>query len=278
MSAPAVRPSEQIIEKFGVSGRYTFLLVGLGIAFLVTTTVLAVIFSSQILSFSENLGLLGRPITIFFALIPVTLGLYLIGRGFYVRLAYEYYLTNQRVMERVGFLAQRTVAADYKTVTDLVVRQDIIGRFLLNTGTLAINTAGGPKEEVILVHIDAPNERREQLRELARAAYNGKKITSALVHALSPDANPSSDTNVPVAELGLDPEPNTKNGQVDLESKVPVAMLNLENHQSSISKQQEVVPNQVGVVDQIEDLHGDGIDESDKVRYAQKKLDAGKEE
>ena len=104
MSAPAVRPTEQIIEKFGVSRRYTFLLVGLGIAFLIATSIVLVI-NGQILKFSDSLGLLGRPVTVFLTLIPIVLGLYLIGRGIYVRLAYEYYLTNQRVMERVGFLA-----------------------------------------------------------------------------------------------------------------------------------------------------------------------------
>ncbi len=273
MSVPSIRPTEDIVEEFGVSKRYLVVLLVLGGVIIIATIILWLLFREPLAEFANSLGVLGPLIVGSILLFPVLLALYIFVRAAIIKYSYEYYLTNQRVIERVGIFSQRTVSADYKNITDLVVSQDLIGRVLLGTGTLSVNTAGGPKEEVILVHVEDPNARREQLRELARAAHDGKKITAQLVRSLDPDHANGRGQEQPTDATSSSP-PQEQQGDAAREAKAEAAPSPRGEREQPLRPPVASSPptESIEADEHIEDLRGDGIDESDRIRHAQKKL------
>ncbi len=83
--------------------------------------------------------------------------------GFYLKVANAFALTDQRIIIHTGWLNTQTVSVDYSKITDITVKDNIFERLLAGTGNLAINTAGGPEKEILLLHIDSPYEVRKQL-------------------------------------------------------------------------------------------------------------------
>lgn len=259
---PALRVREQVIEAFGVSVKYTIALAIIGAAIIGVGVYFLFFGASFIATITQGAGPLAPFIVRTFATLIILIGFYTVLRGVYLRLAYHFFLTSERVIEVTGFMAQNSVSAEYRMITDISVRQDATERLLLNTGTLAINTPGGPGEEFILVEIDSPIARREQLRRLAEAVQAGKAVDADFLAELKYETGMARSREAAFAEIAksiggspLQEEMTesvhriTKNGNLD----IPVSQPPINSND-------------------LEDLHGDGVDESDRLRAAQKQL------
>jgi hypothetical protein len=255
MHIPAsLRPQEEVIEEFGVSVKYTILLVIIGVIIVGFDLFVRFALVEMLSRIVVQLGIFGSLFTNGVMIVVALVGLYLIGLGLFFRVAYRYFFTNERVIESVGFFSQQTVSAEYKHMTDLIVRQDPISHLILNTGTLAINTAGGPKEEIVLTNIDNPTARREQVRGLAAATLNGKKITRELLRQLKRQTG----------MLSEDPQPQAVENNGITPAVLPEDVLSV-----AIPESLKLT---INTDEGIEDLRGDGIDDSDRLRAKQKKL------
>lgn len=126
-----ISPNEKIIKVFGYSEKIIKL-------FLIVFIFLGIIFLPVV-----GVGL-------FFLLIA------LIG-NFYFKKAFNYVITNKRIIASLGWLSKKHVFIEYKMITDTEIRQDFFQR-LMNVGDLLINTAGSSKKELILKGIDNPIE------------------------------------------------------------------------------------------------------------------------
>ncbi|MBI2589989.1 PH domain-containing protein [Candidatus Berkelbacteria bacterium] len=220
-----LRIEEEVVESFGVSKKYTILIILIGFAIIVLSLVIGTVLEESIATAVQTFGPLAPLIATLLFLVPIVLGLYLIALGLYFQLAYQYFLTTERVIQSIGLFAKDTTSAEYKGITDITLRQDLFNR-LIGTGTLLINTAGGPMVEIKLVNIDRPSERKELLRQLAQASHRGKKITRDLYRKFK--------------------------------------------HATAMATREEMIASPEHP--SIEDLHSDGIDESDRLRAAQKRI------
>ena len=92
-------------------------------------------------------------------LIPVLLyGLLIIAKAIYRKMTLMYIVTDKRVILKKGLIGQSTVSADYSKVTDVSVEQGVLGRLVLHTGTIVLDTAGTDDSEVILEWVPNPFE------------------------------------------------------------------------------------------------------------------------
>lgn len=97
-------------------------------------------------------------------LIPVFLiGLILITVSLYRKFTLKYLVTDKRVIVKKGLIGQSTISADYSKITDVTVQQGILGRLILHTGTIVLNTAGTDLGEVILEWIQDPFEAKNTI-------------------------------------------------------------------------------------------------------------------
>lgn len=91
-------------------------------------------------------------------LLPVLIGFYFLIAAIYRKLTIRYLISDKRVIVKTGLIGQSTVSANYNKITDITVRQGIIGRVLLHTGTIFLDTAGSDEKEVVLEWINNPFE------------------------------------------------------------------------------------------------------------------------
>ncbi len=243
MSTPAsLRPTEEVIEEFGLSPKFSYLLGAAGAVVFAVVLWFRVIHPGPASALAAALGPAGPMLLTAATLLVLLTGLYLVGLAVFFRFAYRYYLTTERVIQSDGVFSQHIVSAEYKAISDITVRQDAISHLFLGTGTLAINTVGGVPEDVVLMNIDNPVARREQLRGLAAAAHGGRRVTRSLLNELERQTGmePAGTALSPVAGQPLPPVPPT--------------------------------PPAASVDEDIDDLHDDGIDDSDRLRAAQRQL------
>lgn len=76
----------------------------------------------------------------------------------YRKLTLRYLVTDRRVIVKKGLIGQYMVSADYSKITDVTVQQGILGRLILHTGTIVVNTAGTDLGEVIVKWVEDPFE------------------------------------------------------------------------------------------------------------------------
>jgi len=88
--------------------------------------------------------------------IGLLLGLYFIFIGLYRKFTLKYIVTDKRVVLKKGLIGQSTISADYSRVTDVTVEQGILGRLVLHTGSILLNTAGTDLEEITLKWVQDP--------------------------------------------------------------------------------------------------------------------------
>ncbi len=93
--------------------------------------------------------------------IGLLIGSYFTLSGLYKKLTLKYVITDKRVILKKGLIGQSTVSADYSRITDVTVKQGILGRVLLHTGTILLNTAGGDIEELEFKWIQGPFETKD---------------------------------------------------------------------------------------------------------------------
>ena len=75
----------------------------------------------------------------------------------------HYFVTNQKIYKKEGLLWQKVVNAKQLEVDDMQVAQGVFERFVFNTGTIKINTAGSTQFEVILTRVQDPYEMKKQI-------------------------------------------------------------------------------------------------------------------
>src|SRR3989344_1875725 len=146
-------PGERAIHTFGISGGYIFV-------FWVLPFLLMLVLAGAI-------GL-SNAVLCFFFLIPAFSFLVPV---FYELLFVHYAITDQRVMEREGVLHKRFVTVDLPSITDVLIREPFFERFITHTGTISVNTAGGPGIELRFRHVRRPFDVRQDIfRHLQEAA------------------------------------------------------------------------------------------------------------
>ncbi len=94
-----------------------------------------------------------------FVLLIVIAGLYFIFRAIYRLITIKYIVTDQRVIIKRGLIGQSTQSLSYSKITDVHVEQGILGRILLHTGTITLDSAGNTpegEEEMELEWVDDP--------------------------------------------------------------------------------------------------------------------------
>lgn len=272
-----LRADEEVIEEFGVSNKYTYLLLGIGLVIL-GIGILSLLYNDPIIDFiAAGAGPLAPAVFVFISIALFVVSFAVGGIGIYLRLAYRFYLTNQRILERVGLLGQQTISADYPEITEVIVRQDIFNRLLLNTGTLAVNTPGSAGVEFNLVNVDNPAARREILRHLVRAANQGVEIDRRFIAEVKAQTGMSASVEAALAELekstGDVSEPDILNEPEPRKQQIsPVADPAPTIPDAPAAPETKPTPFITTSADEVEDLHGDGIDESDRLRAAQKHL------
>lgn len=84
------------------------------------------------------------------------LGLMLLVPALYLTYFVHYAVTDKRTMTREGILNKHFVTVDYRSITDVAVRETILERIFTRTGTIDVNTAGGHHVELKLRHVARP--------------------------------------------------------------------------------------------------------------------------
>ena len=99
-------------------------------------------------------------------LIPVFfIGLFLIAISLYRKITILYLITDKRVIVKKGLIGQSTISADYSQITDVSVEQGILGRLILHTGTIVLDTAGTDLAKVQLKWVENPFETKNFIYE-----------------------------------------------------------------------------------------------------------------
>lgn len=156
-----LRAGEKTIREFTISPRYFWFSISMGVLVIILLPFFAQGFVSLLLpnQFTHSLIPLGFAVS-------SLIGLVIIFETLYLRAARQYLLTSERVIETIGLFSQRTINAEYSQITDIRVTQDPFERFVLGTGYVGVNTAGGEREEIKLDRVAAPYELCHQIRQL----------------------------------------------------------------------------------------------------------------
>ena len=156
-----LRPGEKVIREFSISPRAFWFSVTIAGLIIIIFPFVAQVFAGLLFSRQPTQSLL--PLGFLFSTV---VGAVIIAGSWYLRASHHYLLTSERVIETVGLISQRTVTAEYSQITDIRVTQDPFERFILNTGYVGINTAGGALEEIKLDRVANPYELCHQIRQL----------------------------------------------------------------------------------------------------------------
>ncbi len=222
MHLPSARPEERSVYEFSISPLYSAaqVLLGVAIPFLFLAAarglIQAGIISQAGAATASQVALVAGGL----------IGLIPIGSALYLRLARHYFITTERIIAVIGWLAQEQVSIDFPAITDLTVSRDVFERFVTASGNLSIDTAGSPADEITLIHIANPVGVRDQILELvekakqlvARLTRNSggpRKIVVAPSSAATPiptnpDVVDANDDGVLDAEAPPSSEPGTE--------------------------------------------------------------------
>ncbi|KXK26080.1 MAG: Bacterial membrane flanked domain protein [candidate division WS6 bacterium OLB20] len=118
------------------------------------------------------LGILYQPvIAISGTLAVAVLYTYILLYNFaYLPRAYNYAITNRRVISQRGILGNVFISVSYEQITDIVLEQTFAERFLFNSGTLHLNTSGSASVELSMTGIDDPVEVKRFISNLMSQA------------------------------------------------------------------------------------------------------------
>lgn len=107
------------------------------------------------------IGIAGLPILIGFIILPITLFYYLV----YIKKAYQYALTNKRILVKKGLFSTKFTSVDYDKITDIHVNEPFWQKFY-KTGDLIVNTAGSDTAEIVLNYIENPYKVKKEIDEI----------------------------------------------------------------------------------------------------------------
>lgn len=150
-----------MIQEFSIGPRYYWFTSGVGGLIILALPFLVEALGQTIFTDQLNIPYL----SVGFGVSSI-IGGSLILHVIYLKAARHYLLTNERVIETIGLLSQRTVTAEYSQITDMRVTQDPFERLVLGTGYVGVNTAGGEREEIKLDRVAAPYQLCHKIREL----------------------------------------------------------------------------------------------------------------
>ncbi len=131
-------PGESVIHTFGVSGVYVFLFWVLPMLLLLGGAVMIGL-SNIVLGVMLVVPVLGL-------LVP----------ALYLTYFVHYAITDRRTMMREGILNKHFVTVDYRSITDVTVRESLLERIFTRTGSIGVNTAGSNRVELGLRHVARP--------------------------------------------------------------------------------------------------------------------------
>lgn len=83
--------------------------------------------------------------------------------GFYIKKANAYAFCDKRLIIHRGWLSTSAISVDYNKITDVTVRQGFLEKVFSKSGSIAINTAGTSRYEVVLKNIENPYEVKKKL-------------------------------------------------------------------------------------------------------------------
>lgn len=85
---------------------------------------------------------------------------------FYLPTANAYAFTNKRVLMHTGWLSTHAISVDYSKITDIHIIEPFLDKTIINTGHIAIITAGTTRDQIVLQHIESPYEVKKILDSL----------------------------------------------------------------------------------------------------------------
>ncbi len=108
---------------------------------------------------------------LFIAILPVLLFYHF----YYLKISNEYIFTNQRILIKKGWIANKVTTIHYGRITDASVNQSILDR-ILGIGSLSVSTAGSDGYKIILNHLENPHALKKALYEVKEDTKTIKKI------------------------------------------------------------------------------------------------------
>ena len=85
--------------------------------------------------------------------------------GFYLPMTTKVTFTDQRIIAKFGWLSTKVISIKYDRITDVAVYQTLAEKIFYGTGNLAINTAGGDHNELVIKSIDEPYKLKQIVQE-----------------------------------------------------------------------------------------------------------------
>jgi len=103
-------------------------------------------------------GLFAQPLLAVFGTVAIALlfTYMLLYNLVYLPRAFAYVITDSRIIARRGLLNNIFISVSFDKITDIMLQQSVLDRFLFNAGTLHINTSGSAMVELTMPGIDDP--------------------------------------------------------------------------------------------------------------------------
>jgi len=98
--------------------------------------------------------------------LPIILGLFILGRYFFLRYGLKYAFTSSRLLTKEGWFVTHLKSIDYDQITDIRTHENFIDKFVTHTGTLIINTSGRTIDEVTINEVAKPQDKLHHLYRL----------------------------------------------------------------------------------------------------------------
>lgn len=77
-----------------------------------------------------------------------------------------YFVTEEKIYKKTGVVWAKLVEAGKEDVTDVTIQKSILDQLVFHTGTMKLNTAGGPTIELILDRVDNPEGKKKEISRI----------------------------------------------------------------------------------------------------------------
>ncbi len=74
-----------------------------------------------------------------------------------------YFITETKIYKKTGVIWTKLIESGKEDVTDITIQKTLLDRLIYGTGTIKLNTAGGPKIELILEKVDNPEMKKKEI-------------------------------------------------------------------------------------------------------------------
>ena len=76
----------------------------------------------------------------------------------------RYFSTENKLYRKTGFLFIKVISVEACDITDMVIKQGVLERFLFDKGKIKVNTPGTNTFEIVLTDVWRPFERKRQIQ------------------------------------------------------------------------------------------------------------------